>query len=153
MRWKTVRCSTSSAIAGITWTAEAPVPITATRLPRRSCAWSQRAVCIVDAGEVVDARDVGRLGLREHAGGVDHVARDDLLAVRVASRQTRASSSNVAASIRDAEPRLVAQPVLVGAVLRVGAQLGAGRVDARPVRAPLERELVAERRDVDGEPG
>jgi hypothetical protein len=47
VRWKTVRCSTSSTIAGITCTAEAPVPITATRLPRRSREWSQRAVWTV----------------------------------------------------------------------------------------------------------
>ena len=46
VRWKTVSCSTIGAIDGITWTAEAPVPITATRLPDRSCSWSQREVCI-----------------------------------------------------------------------------------------------------------
>ena len=33
VRWKTVSRSTSGAIAGISWIAEAPVPITATRLP------------------------------------------------------------------------------------------------------------------------
>ena len=47
VRWKTVSRSTSGAIAGITWIAEAPVPTTPTRLPRRSTEWSQRAVCIV----------------------------------------------------------------------------------------------------------
>ena len=36
VRWKTVSCSTSGAIAGITWIAEAPVPMTATRLPASS---------------------------------------------------------------------------------------------------------------------
>ena len=53
-----VRCSTttsaaSGAIAGMTWMAEAPVPTTATRLPRRSTARSQRAVCM--AGPVKSA--------------------------------------------------------------------------------------------------
>ena len=36
VRWNTVSCSTSGAIAGMTWIADAPVPITATRLPARS---------------------------------------------------------------------------------------------------------------------
>ena len=31
----------------MTWTAEAPVPMIATRLPVRSWVWSQRAVCMV----------------------------------------------------------------------------------------------------------
>jgi hypothetical protein len=47
VRWKTVSFSTSGAIAGITWTAEAPVPITPTRLPFSPTPWSQREVCIV----------------------------------------------------------------------------------------------------------
>jgi hypothetical protein len=33
-------------IAGTTWIAEAPVPMTATRSPVRSCASSQRAECM-----------------------------------------------------------------------------------------------------------
>ena len=36
VRWKTCICSTSGAIAGTNWIAEAPVPITATRLPLTS---------------------------------------------------------------------------------------------------------------------
>ena len=36
VRWKTVRCATSGWIAGTNWIALAPVPITATRLPRSS---------------------------------------------------------------------------------------------------------------------
>ena len=47
VRWKTVSRSTSGAISGMIWTAEAPVPMIATRLPRRSTSSSQRAVCIV----------------------------------------------------------------------------------------------------------
>jgi hypothetical protein len=33
VRWKTCICATAGAIAGTNWIAEAPVPITATRLP------------------------------------------------------------------------------------------------------------------------
>ncbi len=40
-------CLTFGAISGITWTAEAPVPMIATRLPVKSTVWSQRAVCRV----------------------------------------------------------------------------------------------------------
>ncbi len=36
VRWKRVRRSTSGAMAGTIWMAEAPVPIMATRWPRRS---------------------------------------------------------------------------------------------------------------------
>ncbi len=43
LRWKTVSRATSGAISGTTWTAVAPVPTNATRLPRRSVPWSQRA--------------------------------------------------------------------------------------------------------------
>jgi len=46
VRWNTVRRSACGAIEGITWTADAPVPISATRFPRRSVSWSQRAVCM-----------------------------------------------------------------------------------------------------------
>ncbi len=36
VRWKTVSCSACSAMSGIDWTADDPVPITATRLPVKS---------------------------------------------------------------------------------------------------------------------
>ena len=36
VRWKTSTCAVFGAISGISWIAEAPVPITATRLPARS---------------------------------------------------------------------------------------------------------------------
>ena len=36
-------CATSGAMAGTNWIAEAPVPMTATRLPARSTSWSHRA--------------------------------------------------------------------------------------------------------------
>ena len=33
VRWKTVRCAACSAISGIAWIPDDPVPMTATRLP------------------------------------------------------------------------------------------------------------------------
>ncbi|MFD0536568.1 hypothetical protein ACFQY7_25425 [Actinomadura luteofluorescens] len=36
VRWNTVRCLTFAAIRGTNWIADAPVPITVTRLPSRS---------------------------------------------------------------------------------------------------------------------
>lgn len=44
VRWKTCRAATSGAMAGMTWAALAPLPTTATRLPRRSTPWSQSLV-------------------------------------------------------------------------------------------------------------
>lgn len=43
VRWKSVSRSTSGWMDGTIWMAEAPVPTMATRLPRRSKSWSQRA--------------------------------------------------------------------------------------------------------------
>ena len=77
VRWKTVRCSTSGAIVGITCTAEAPVPTIATRLPRRSTLVVPAGGVHHGAGEVVEPGDVGRLGLGEDAGRADDVARRD----------------------------------------------------------------------------
>ena len=85
------------AIAGITWTAEAPVPMIATRLPAQVLVVVPARGVHGDAGEVVDAGDVGRLGVREHAGRVDEEARGDSSPPAVGAGATgRASSSNVA---------------------------------------------------------
>ncbi|GAA3131883.1 hypothetical protein GCM10020001_062640 [Nonomuraea salmonea] len=54
MRWKTVRWRAAPASLGMNWTAEAPVPMTATRLPVRSIEWSHWAEW--KAGPVKDAR-------------------------------------------------------------------------------------------------
>src|SRR3954449_4961317 len=43
VRWKTRRLDASSATFGTNWMADAPVPITATRFPRRSHEWSHWA--------------------------------------------------------------------------------------------------------------
>ena len=109
VRWKTVRCSTSGAIDGMTCTAEAPVPMTATRLPASSTVGSQRAVCIGHAGEIVEPVDVRALWPGEHTGRVDHVPRRDLPAVagldlpdvaRLVERRLRDQRLNRALSCR-----------------------------------------------------
>ncbi len=43
VRWKRVSSATSGWMEGTIWMADAPVPIMATRLSRRSYSWSQRA--------------------------------------------------------------------------------------------------------------
>src|SRR3954451_2868900 len=100
---------------------------------------------------VVDARDIGFLRLGEHAGRADDVAGGERLAVG------RLEAPDVVVLVEDRtldpppQPQPRAQAVLVDQILRVGLQLVARRVDARPVRALVEGELVAERRDVDGD--
>ncbi len=62
MRWKRVSRDTSGWTAGTIWIAEAPVPIMATRLPRRSVSWSQRAECATVPGKVSRPGIAGILG-------------------------------------------------------------------------------------------
>src|SRR4051812_30489027 len=54
VRWKTSNSPTTGAISGMNCTALAPVPMTATRLPRRSRSWSHRAEW--NEGPVNDSR-------------------------------------------------------------------------------------------------
>ena len=77
MRWKTVSRSTSGAIAGITWIAEAPVPITATRLPAQLDRVIPARRVERRSGERLDAGDVGQLRLAEDARRADHEAGGD----------------------------------------------------------------------------
>ncbi len=153
VRWKTVSCSTSGAISGISCTAEAPVPITATRLPASSAFASQRAVWIVSPANESTPGISGFFGT---------------VSTPLASTMSRTTSSSPASvSTRQAwmllveagagdlrvEAGLVLEPVLVRAALGVGAQLLAGGVGAGPVGALRERVLVGERGDVDREAG
>ena len=104
----------------------------------------------VDRGprEGLDARDVGALGLRQHARRADDVPRGDLVAVAGLQPPEVLSLVERRARHTGAEPQPLAQAVGVDAVLGVRAQLMAGRVHARPVRALAVGELVAEGRDV-----
>ena len=75
MRWNTVRCSTSGAMAGTYWTALAPVPIDATRSPATGRLWSQREEWKARPGEALGAGDVGDMGDVEHPEATDHARR------------------------------------------------------------------------------
>ncbi len=63
VRGNTVSPATSGAIVGTSCTAEAPVPITATRLPRSCTDRSQRAVCTVAPAKSSRPGMSGGLGL------------------------------------------------------------------------------------------
>ena len=154
VRWKTVSCSTSGGDRR-------------DHLHRRGAGADHRHALAAQVHVVVPARGVhrrcrrssstpgmsGGFGLREDAGRADHVARGrSARRRRSSSRQRwRLLVERRAVDLACSKPDPRAQAVLVDAVLGVGLQLGAGRVDARPVGALLEGELVAERRDVDGD--
>ena len=103
------------------------------------------------ARELVDPGDVGRLRLGQGAQRGDQEAgRHDLFAD---PRQPDVVLLvELDAVDFDAQPEVLAQSVLLDAVLGVALDLVALGEDARPARIQLERELVAERRDVDGDP-
>jgi hypothetical protein len=88
--------------------------------------------------EVVDARDLRRLWLRQHSGRADHEPCGD----RIAALRVESPHVGVAVEARADDPGVeadpVAQAVLVDAVVGVGLELVAGRVHARPVGALLE---------------
>ena len=64
LRWYTTRLSTIGEMAGTTWLALAPVPITPTRLPVRSTLLSHRAVCRAGPANVSRPAMSGSLGTR-----------------------------------------------------------------------------------------
>ena len=58
VRWKTTSSAACSAMSGMAWMADDPVPMTATRCPVKSTpSWGQRAVWYAAAGVALDARD------------------------------------------------------------------------------------------------
>ena len=88
------------AISGMIWIAEAPVPITATRLPARSASWSQRAEWNTSPWKESMPSMSGSRGSTRRAGAGDQGARTylPLLVVvtqRWASSSHRASSTSV----------------------------------------------------------
>ena len=95
MRWKTCSWATSGWIAGTSWIADAPVPITATRSPRRSWPWSQRAEWnVVPANDPRPGRS-GRLGSVSGPGAATST-RAETGPADVASAQRPAASSQSA---------------------------------------------------------
>ena len=82
VRWNTVSCAACSAISGIDWMPDDPVPITATRLPAKFDLVMRPAAGEIDlALEVLDAVDLRRLRRGEAAGRHDVVAAGDCRAV------------------------------------------------------------------------
>ena len=125
---------------------DAPVPMTATRLPGRSTSWSQRGGVEDLALEGLDALDVGQLGRREPAGPGDERPGD-----------LAAGGGDVPALV-DLVPPGVGQlgvegePVERARLLRDPAQVGLDlrlrRERHRPVGVGREREGVQLARDV-----
>ena len=101
------------------------------------------------AGELVDAVDLGELGLGQHSGRAHDVAGRDRVAVGGPEPPAVAVVVEGCGHDPGVEPGPPAHVVLVDAVLGVVLQLAPRRVDPRPPGHLLERELVAERRDVD----
>jgi hypothetical protein len=82
---------------GTYWIAEAPVPIDATRLPRRSSEWSQRAECTVGPVNVSSPGKSGIFG--STSGPVPEIRTFAVMGpTDVSIRQRRASSSHAASS-------------------------------------------------------
>jgi hypothetical protein len=105
------------------------------------------------AGERLDPRDLGRLRLGEYSCRADDEARGDGLAARRLYPPGPRLLVERGSNDLGAQPDAITQPVLLDAVLGVRLQLIARCVHARPVGTLLEGELVAERRDVDRNPG
>ena len=103
VRWKTCICSTSGAIAGTNWIAEAPVPITATRLPVDVVVVVPLRGVEHAALEAVQALDVGRLGIAQRAGGGDQHAGAERRRASVSTRPALLVLVPVGAGDRRAE--------------------------------------------------
>src|SRR3954454_7476930 len=142
-------------IAGTTWIALQPVPITATRLPARSTSWRHCAVWNAGPSKLSSPSSGGAGGDRWDrelaARGDEDVGlvlagaglKDPLRAVLVPARAlhlgARADAIQHAVAPRD--------------VLQIGLDLGLRCVAARPARVGLERELVEVRGHVAGGAG
>ena len=84
----------------MTWTAEAPVPMIATRLPVRSWLWSQRAVCIVRPAKDSTPSMSGRLGMVSAPLALTRNRAQTVSPESSSTRHRSASASNVAPSTR-----------------------------------------------------
>ena len=148
VRWKTSSRSTRGWISGMSWAAEQPVPMTATRSPVRSWSWFQRAEWKRVPAKRLEAGDVrqGRVAERAHPGDEDlrlDVTRGGL------DRPALARVVPVGAGHLVAEADARRDVVLVGAAPDVGPDLLLGGVDVAPVRVRRERVRVEVRLDVD----
>ena len=147
VRWKTCSCSTSGAIAGTYWIADAPVPIDARRACRfRSASWSQRAEWNTGPGEALEPGEVRDLGLDERARRRRRAPWRSPAPGSCRSASAAPASSHSAPRTSVFERILLATPKSVGDALEVRADLGLARIRARPVRVGRERERVQVRR-------
>ena len=152
VRWKTCSRATSGWIAGTIWIADAPVPITATRSPRRSWSWSQRAEWNVAPPNVPSPAIWGRCGSVSEPGAATST-RAESGPAEVSSAQRPASSSQ-SAPVTLVPNRIERRRSRSSRdALEVGADLRLRRVGPAPVRVRGERERVEVRGDVAGAAG
>ena len=152
VRWKTVSSEATSAISGISCTAVAPVPITATRLPARSAASSHFAVWMTSPAKSCTPSMSGSRGWERKPVAVSR-KRVVWLPEDVETTQWRSSSSHRAPSTDHAEAHVPAQVVLVRHVLGVPLELGAAGEPVLPVGVGLEGVGVGDAGDVDRQAG
>ena len=158
MRWKTSSSPTLGAISGMNCTALAPVPITATRLPRQVDVVVPARRVEGRARERVAAGDVGEERPVELADRADdRVRRRSSPRGRRLSRtcnvQRRSGSDHVADAHLGAEADVLAEAERVGAAAEVVEQHVLGREVQRPVVALRERVAVVVVRVVDAAAG
>ena len=153
MRWRIVRWATSSAISGMNWAALAPVPMTTTRLPRRSTSWSHRAEWKTGPAKVAAPGRSGMLGRLSWPTPLTTASASMAVSRPSASRRWSvhvmdASSSSMASDL-GAEADERPEPVLVGHATEVVEQHLLGGEVLRPVVPLRERVAVEEVRHVD----
>ena len=120
--------------SGTIWIAEAPVPITATRLPARSTSWSQRAEWKTSPWKVSSPSISGSRGSERPPAPTTGSATTQVpFGVRTVQRW--ASSSQAASSTGVSKTNRSSVPDSVGDLLDVVLDLRLRRVGARPVVA------------------
>ena len=105
------------------------------------------------AGEAVDAGDVRLLGLAQIARREDQEPRPQRLAAGQRDQPLLGVLVPAGALDGGVEPHVAAQVVLLGDVLGVGLELGARRIQPRPVRVRFEPVRVGGGRDVNRQTG
>lgn len=100
VRWKTVSDSAAFAASGMSCTAVAPVPMTATFLPVRSKSSSQSAVCRIFPRKFLSPGKSGTCGWDRKPVAVTRYRAVRSAPSAVRTRQIRASSSHAAESTR-----------------------------------------------------
>ena len=101
VRWNTVSCAACSAMIGIDWMPDEPVPITATRLPVKSTpSWGHRLVQYTSPWKRSAPSTSGTFGIDRQPVAITYHRHTSSSPASVRTCQRRASSSHVAASTR-----------------------------------------------------